>query len=77
VHDFDQISKISRFIENPRRVPSFLQKAVILQTAVKPGLKPRLWALKISSPAQSPHEAHYWAGLGQAQTGLAWLGFGL
>ena len=41
----------------------------------QPRLRPGLWALEISSLAQSPHEACSWARVGQAQTGLAWLGF--
>src|ERR1700734_1084576 len=44
---------------------------------LKPGLEPRLWAFSYGKPSPSPIQAHQWAGLGPAQTGQAWAGFGL
>src|ERR1700677_760924 len=43
----------------------------------KPGLGPRLWAFSCCKPSPSPIQAHRWAGLGRAQMGWAWVGFGL
>src|ERR1700729_3087680 len=44
---------------------------------LKPGLEPRLWAFSYGKPSPSLIQAHQWAGLGWAQTGRAWVGFGL
>jgi len=44
---------------------------------LKPGLEPRLWAFSYGKPSPSPIQARQWAGLGWAQTGRAWVGFGL
>src|ERR1700733_5310112 len=44
---------------------------------LKPGLEPRLWAFSYGKPSPSPIQAHQWAGLGWAQMGRAWVGFGL
>ena len=44
---------------------------------LKPGLEPRLWAFSYGKPSPSLIQAHQWAGLGWAQTGQAWVGFGL
>jgi hypothetical protein len=43
---------------------------------LKPGLEPRLWAFSCCKPSPSPIQARRWAGLGRAQTGRAWVGFG-
>ena len=43
---------------------------------LKPGLEPRLWAFSCCKPSPSPIQAHQWAGLGRAQMGWAWVGFG-
>src|ERR1700728_4251899 len=44
---------------------------------LKPRPEPRLWAFSCCKPSPSPIQAHRWAGLGQAQMGWAWVGFGL
>src|ERR1700729_2253036 len=57
---------------------------IILHTGImgliiflKPGLEPRLWAFSNGKPSPSPVQARQWAGLGRAQMGQAWVGFGL
>jgi len=54
---------------------------IILHTGIiiflKPGLEPRLWAFSCCKPSPSPIQARWWAGLGRAQMGWAWVGFGL
>jgi hypothetical protein len=54
---------------------------IILHTGIiiffKPGPEPRLWAFSCCKPSPSLIQARWWARLGRAQMGWAWVGFGL